>query len=168
MTKFYYYTKKYSLLIILTLSEYDNYFTKTIIIISLFKIIVVSLHCIFKVIRKEMKQTDTTMASSILKLLTSRPNVILSWGLSEPRAIENGLRFRVEGFRHQGLCEIIYVEGTDTFTFRTIDKDGLTIQELDDLYLDNLIDTIDRTIETGDDPKEYKKAVSEWLDTFKY
>ena len=73
----------------------------------------------------------------------------------------------MEGFRHQGLCEIVYVEGTDTFTFRTIDKDGLTIQELDDLYLDNLIDTIDRTIETGDDPKEYKKAVSEWLDTFK-
>ncbi len=107
---------------------------------------------------------DMSMAKYIMSIFKTQPMVVCSWGFHTPIAIKDGLRFRVNGFRHKGWCEVVYNEGMDTFIFRTIDRKGNTIREIEDVYFDNLVFVIDTTVETGRDSEEqYKERVNSWL-----
>lgn len=107
---------------------------------------------------------DMSMAKYIMSIFKTQPMVVCSWGFQTPIAIKDGLRFRVNGFRHKGWCEVVYNEGMDTFTFRTINRNGNTLREIEDVYFDNLVSVIDTTVETGrDDEEQYKKRVNSWL-----
>ena len=111
------------------------------------------------------QENNMAMAKYIISIFRTQPMVVCSWGYSSPIAIKDGLRFRVNGFRHKGWCEVVYNEGMDTFTFRTIGRDGKAIREFEDVYFDNLVSVIDMTVETGRDSEEqYKARVNSWLE----
>ncbi len=114
--------------------------------------------------RTMAQENNMAMAKYIISIFRTQPMVVCSWGYSSPIAIKDGLRFRVNGFRHKGWCEVVYNEGMDTFTFRTIGRDGKAIREFEDVYFDNLVSVIDMTVETGRDSEEqYKARVNSWL-----
>ncbi|MCR5193109.1 MAG: hypothetical protein K6D59_07365 [Bacteroidales bacterium] len=113
----------------------------------------------------QIGQFDMDMAKYILCILKTQPNVVCSWGFHSPYVVKNGLRFHVNGFQHRGLCEVVYDEGRDTFTFRTFGKKGVTNYEMEDVYFDNLIEVIDSAVETGKlNEEQYKEKVTEWLE----
>lgn len=110
------------------------------------------------------QENDMAMAKYIMSIFRTQPMVVCSWGYNSPIAIKDGLRFRVNGFRHKGWCEVVYNEGMDTFTFRTIGNGGKTIRELTDVYFYTLVSVIDMTVETGQDSEEkYRARVNSWL-----
>ena len=74
------------------------------------------------------------MAKYILQILRSRIFIIMSWGFHRPVAIENGLRFNVNGFIHQGKVEVI-----------------------SDVYIDCLVNVIDGMVERCPDYQERVK-----------
>lgn len=86
--------------------------------------------------------------------------VIYSWGFRYPTAIRNGLRFFVNAFKHVGWCEVVYDESWDLFTIRLI-KGGKLIKEIEQVYVDSLVMTIDNAIERTDN---YAKDVEHWLE----
>ncbi len=90
---------------------------------------------------------DTAMALYILGIFRHYPSIVLSWGFNSPVAVENGLRFRVQGYLHRGVCEVRYDEGTDLFVVRLFNPDGSIKRTEEGIYLDNLVDVIDGLVE---------------------
>ena len=99
------------------------------------------------------------MANYILRILRSQFTIMLSWGFNHPVALPDneGLRFNVQGFKFHGTVEVIYNEGWDLFDVRFI-KNGKVIDTIEELYLDGIVDAIDRYVEKTDD---YQKRVKE-------
>lgn len=87
------------------------------------------------------------MARYILSILRTQPVIVLSWGFHAPVAVVNGLRFLVNGQLHHGVVEVKYDEGADLFRVRTMEN-GQVKQEVPDVYLDCLVNVIDRMVET--------------------
>lgn len=87
------------------------------------------------------------MARYILSILRMQPVIVLSWGFHAPVAVDNGLRFLVNGRLHRGAVEVKYNEGTDLFTVRTL-TNGVVKQEEPEVYLDTLVRVIDHLVET--------------------
>lgn len=87
------------------------------------------------------------MAQYIINIFKYYLPIVFSWGFNRPRAIDNGLRFAVQGYIHQGDVEVIYDEGYDLFRVRLLNEDGSVKQEKDGIYVDGLVDTIDRMVE---------------------
>lgn len=98
------------------------------------------------------------MASYILSILRHQIMVVLSWGFSNPIAIENGLRFYVNGFKHTGKVEVIYNEGLDLFSVRILNRNGSLKDERECVYFDELVGCIDRLVEWCPD---YERKVCE-------
>lgn len=69
-------------------------------------------------------------------------------------AIENGLRFTVNGYLHQGKVEVLYDEGYDLFRVRLLNPDGSVKTEQDGIYIDGLVSTIDGLVERCENYKE--------------
>lgn len=80
--------------------------------------------------------------------------IVFSWGFSYPRAIEQGLRFAVQGFIHKGDVDVIYDGGSDLFCVRLLNADGSVIKEQDGINLDGLVDCIDKLVERVPDYEE--------------
>ena len=99
------------------------------------------------------------LAQYILSIFRTAPMVVFSWGFNTPIAINNGLRFRVNGFKHKGWVEVFYNEGKDLFEVRLI-KRGCIIKEVEDVYVDMLIGLIDGLVERTE---HYKEDVERWL-----
>lgn len=99
------------------------------------------------------------MANYILRILRSQLMVMFSWGFNHPVALPNnkGLRFNVQGFKFKGTVEVVYNEGWDLFDVRFINN-GKVIDTIEELYLDGLVDAIDRYVEKTDD---YENRVKE-------
>jgi hypothetical protein len=93
------------------------------------------------------------MANYIMQILRSYAMVVFSWGFNNPTAIENGLRFKVQGFKFKGTVEVEYNEGTDLFDIRLI-QNGKVVETIEDVYLDSLVDVIDNHIEKVDNYKQ--------------
>ena len=91
------------------------------------------------------------MAQYILAILRSQLMIVFSWGFHNARAIENGLAFYVQGYKHTGRVEVIYDEGWDLFNARTINRDGTIKEQQEGIYADGLVDSIDRLVEKTDD-----------------
>ena len=88
------------------------------------------------------------MAKYILSILCTQPIVVFSWGFHDAQALPNGLRFAVNGYLHQGLVDVIYNEGADLFVVNTFNDDGTIKQQEVDVYVDCLVNVIDRIVET--------------------
>ena len=91
------------------------------------------------------------MAQYILAILRSQLMIVFSWGFHNARAIENGLAFYVQGYKHTGRVEVVYDEGWDLFSARTINQDGTIKEQQDGIYLDGLVDAIDAMVEKTED-----------------
>ena len=91
------------------------------------------------------------MAKYILAILRSQLMIVFSWGFHNPRAMENGLAFQVQGYKHTGRVEVIYDEGWDLFNVRTINRDGTVKEQQEGIYVDGLVDCIDRMVEKTED-----------------
>lgn len=94
------------------------------------------------------------MAQYILSILRSQLMVVFSWGIHSLMAIENGLSFQVQGYKHTGRVEVLYDEGADLFTVRIINRDGTLKDQQDGIYVDGLVETIDNLVEKTDDYRE--------------
>ena len=94
------------------------------------------------------------MCKYILQILRTQPIVVFSWGFHNPQRLPNGLRFHVQGFKYKGTVEVVYNEGKDLFEVRLIDN-GINVE---DVYLDNLINVIDNLVEKT---SNYKQSVEE-------
>lgn len=94
------------------------------------------------------------MAQYILSILRMQLMVVFSWGFHSAYAIENGLAFFVNGYLHKGKVEVVYDEGWDLFTVRTINRDGSVKQQEEGVYLDCLVSVIDMMVERSTDYKE--------------
>ena len=109
----------------------------------------------------EDQERSLLIAKEIWRVLRTAPNIVMSWGLNPDtvRAIEYGLRFHVQGFKHTGNIEIKLNEGADLYEIYLYDESGELKESHTDIYVDQLIDTLDTAIEyTGSD---YQKKVDE-------
>ena len=109
----------------------------------------------------EDQERHLQIAKEIWRVLRTAPNIVMSWGLNPDtvRAIEYGLRFHVQGFKHTGYVEVRLNEGADLYEIYLYDESGELKETHTDIYVDQLIDTLDTAIEyTGGD---YKKKVDE-------
>lgn len=94
------------------------------------------------------------MAQYILSILRMQLMVVFSWGFHSAYAIENGLAFFVNGYLHKGRVEVVYDEGWDLFTVRTINGDGTVKEQQEGVYIDGLVAAIDAMVEKCPDYKE--------------
>ena len=95
------------------------------------------------------------MAKYIMTILKTQLMVVWSWGFHNPVALPNneGLRFNVQGFKFNGVVEVVYDEGWDLFNVRFI-KGGKVIDTVEEVYLDGLVDVIDDYVEKTSDYNE--------------
>ena len=93
------------------------------------------------------------MAKYIMSILKTRLMVVFSWGFNKPVALNNGLRFRVQGYKFHGVVDVIYNEGRDLFDVSFI-KRNKVVKSIDGVYFDMLVDTIDDFVEKTSDYKE--------------
>ena len=96
------------------------------------------------------------MAKYIMSILKTQLMVVWSWGFHQPVAIENGLQFRVQGFKFRGIVEVVYNEGRDLLDGRFL-KANKVVNTIEGVYFDMLVDTIDDYVEKTSD---YEKRVS--------
>lgn len=73
----------------------------------------------------------------------------MSWGVDLETVVcsEDALEFHVQGFLHTGNVRIVYIEGADIFQVLLYDEEGNLLKQIDDVYLDNLAETIDLNVE---------------------
>ena len=76
-----------------------------------------------------------------------------SWGFSNPMAIANndGLIFKVNGFKHKGLVKVVYQEGKDLFEVILLDNQKIESYRIEDVYIDSLVEVIDGAVERTSD-----------------
>ena len=93
------------------------------------------------------------MAKYILRILRSQLMVMLSWGVSDFRALPNneGLIFHVKGFKHVGWVKVVFNEGLDLFDIYYLNNDMETLKVDDGIYLDMLVTAIDEEVEKTKD-----------------
>jgi len=96
------------------------------------------------------------MAKYILSIFQTQLMVVYSWGFHKPMALENGLRFKVTGFKFRGVVDVVYNEGRDLFDVSFI-KSNKVVKSIDGVFFDMLIDTIDDFVERTPD---YDKRVA--------
>ena len=90
------------------------------------------------------------MAKYIMTILKTQLMVVWSWGFHQPVAIENGLQFKVQGYKFKGVVEVAYNEGRDLFDVRFL-KANKIVDTIEGVYFDMLIDTIDDYVEKTSD-----------------
>lgn len=92
-----------------------------------------------------------------MQILRTQTMIVFSWGLHNPIALPNGLKFKVQGYLHKGWVEVIYNEGRDLFEVRTINRNGSVKKQVDEVYFDCLVDVIDGMVERCDNYSEKVK-----------
>jgi len=98
------------------------------------------------------------MAKYILSILRSQLIVMLSWGVSDFRALPNneGLIFHTKGMKHVGWVKVVYNEGRDLFDIFFLNNNMETQKVENGIYLDMLVSTIDEVVEKT---KDYEQDV---------
>jgi len=97
---------------------------------------------------------DYDMSKYIYRILLTQPTILMSWGFSSPIVIKQGLKFSVNGFILQGKVQIIYNEGADLFDLTFFTEENQILNTLTGVYIDELVDTIDRHVERVDNYNE--------------
>ena len=93
------------------------------------------------------------MAKYILSIFQTQLMVVYSWGFHKPMALENGLRFKVTGFKFRGVVDVVYNEGRDLFDVRFL-KANKVVNTIEGVFFDMLVDVIDDYVEKTSDYKE--------------
>lgn len=96
------------------------------------------------------------MTKYIMSILRTQLMVVWSWGFHKPMAVENGLRFKVQGYKFRGVVEVVYNEGHDLFDVSFI-KANKVVATANDIFFDMLVDVIDTYVERTTD---YEKRVA--------
>ena len=111
-----------------------------------------------------METTDRSqgLAMYIWQILKTQMTVIMSWGIdpSKARVIDNGIELHVRGFLHTGFLQITLNEGTELFEIKLLSEERELVKFIEDVYLDCLVETIDREVERCDN---YEQRISEYL-----
>ena len=94
------------------------------------------------------------MAKYILSILKTNLVVVWSWGFNSPAALSDGLTFRVNGFKHSGIVNVLYIHATDDFSVQLLNNKGEIVKEIRGVYFDELIDIIDHSVERVENYKE--------------
>lgn len=110
------------------------------------------------------KKLSTDMARYIWSIIAKEPLLPMSWGVDLETVIcsEDALEFHVQGFLHTGNVRIVYIEGADIFQVLLYDEEGNLLKQIDDVYLDNLAETIDLNVE-NDKVENYNAKVMNFL-----
>ncbi|HET7733478.1 MAG TPA: hypothetical protein VFK73_06535 [Paludibacter sp.] len=93
---------------------------------------------------------DKSMTKYICSILLLKPTIMMSWGFESPVAINQGLRFRTNGFIHKGVVEIYYNQGVDLFDIRLLKNETEIIKLISNVYVDELVEILDLYIEKVD------------------
>jgi len=94
------------------------------------------------------------MAEYIYSILLLQPTILMSWGFQSPRITNNGLSFHVNGFKHKGRIIIKYNDGQDLFDIYLLDGNDKTVETINMVYFDQLVEVIDERVEKTDDYNE--------------
>lgn len=104
------------------------------------------------------------MAQYITTVLKAAPHICMSWGMCNLTTYTQngmeGVRFEVNGLKYRGRVAVLYDEGADAFEVELQDMDGTTVSRHPEVYLDELVGTIDELVEKALD---YGEAVEEWM-----
>ena len=104
------------------------------------------------------------MSQYITTVLKAAPHICMSWGMCNLIAYTQngmeGVRFEVNGFKYRGRVAVLYDEGADAFEVELQDMDGTTVSRHPEVYLNELVGTIDELVEKTLD---YDEAMAEWL-----
>jgi len=104
-------------------------------------------------------ENDCKIAVYIWNILRSKIQILWSWGFEDVKTIKNGVTFKVNGFLLKGRVEIIYNSSSDLFDVSFYDNDNKPVKTIEDVFFDQLVDSIDRNVEyTGSD---YEDRVNE-------
>ena len=105
------------------------------------------------------------MAVYIMQILLTKPNVVMSWGVSQMRVLEGdeGVMFHVQGFKFNGWVKCVYDLGEDLFNLFYIDNEGETQKIQKGIYVDQLVDVIDEAVEKTADYNERVKELYSWI-----
>lgn len=99
------------------------------------------------------------MTKYIISILKTQLMVVWSWGFHNAKAVENGLRFNVQGFKFRGVVEVVYNEGQDLFDVSFI-KANKVVKSIDGVFFDMLVDVIDDYVEkTADYERGSRKNI---------
>ena len=96
------------------------------------------------------------LARYIWAILTSYPSILMSWGVDPKtvKAIELGLEFHVQGFKHRGLVRVTLNEGLDLFEVSLIDENDKIVNTIESVFCDNLVAVIDDAVEKCENYQE--------------
>ena len=105
------------------------------------------------------------MCLYILRILSCKPNVVMSWGVCKFRALQGdeGVMFHVQGFKFNGWVKCVYDLGADLFNIFYIDNKGETQKIQKGIYFDELVDTIDREVEKVANYNQRVKELYSWI-----
>ena len=84
------------------------------------------------------------MCLYIMRILSYKPNVVMSWGVCKFRALQGD-------------------EGADLFNIFYIDNKGETQKIQKGIYFDELVDTIDREVEKVENYNQRVKELYSWI-----
>ena len=105
-----------------------------------------------------MDELQKIITAAINELLNSRLNVVFSWGTHNKRAIPDGVRFDVQGFKYTGEVKITF----DYARSHANKKSTFKVQIGDDvstgITAEELINFIDERVELVDNYEEAVKA----------
>ena len=106
------------------------------------------------------------MAKYILRILKSQMWVMLSWGVSDFRALPNneGLIIHTKGMKHVGWVKVVYNEGRHLFDIFYLSNDMETLKVENGIYLDMLVTAIDEEVEkTKDYENDVRQSITNLL-----
>ena len=96
------------------------------------------------------------MAKYIMSILKTQLMVVWSWGFHQPMALENGLRFKVTGYKFRGVVDVVYNEGSDLFDLSFI-RSNKVVKSIEGVFFDSLVEVIDDFVEKTSDYEQRVK-----------
>lgn len=106
-------------------------------------------------------------AQYIQTIIKSGAPISWSWGVCDFKTSVYkemaALQFNVSGFIHKGKVIVAYDRGSDAFEVYCLDDVGNIIDSRNDVYFNELIDTIDGMVEKKCSKAEYNRRLDEWL-----
>lgn len=94
------------------------------------------------------------MANYILSVLKTDLNIVWSWGFHNPKPLENGLSFKVQGFLHKDWVVVEYNEGSNLFDIKLLSDQLEEVKSIEGIYVDQLVDVIDDMVECCNNYKQ--------------
>lgn len=105
------------------------------------------------------------MCLYIMRILSCKPNVVMSWGVCKFRALQGdeGVMFHVQGFKWNGWVKVVFDQGADLFNLFYIDNEGETKKIQMGIYVNQLVDVIGEAVEKTADYNERVKELYSWI-----